>query len=449
MLNCYDFLIKEPHKKLTRQEKDIYRAWLEGNYKKSHLQTLSGESVSIVSPGKRNELEGPDFYDAMVIIGDQLLRGKVEIHRLNREWYEHGHHQDDNYNDVVLHVVTHSQKEQDIITANHKKLPVLVLEDYDIPPLKYKPCQDWAEVNRTAVLSLMDEYGTRRFNRKSLILKSDITEQDAEQVLYAGLLDVLGYSKNRPAFAQLAQNLPLKQVFQILDELGEDNKIPGLEAIYLGVAGLLTEENKKYFSTQRYYQEIEDMWSSLSAGYNLEKLSDINWHFVKSRPANHPPLRILSLVQILNNFWPNKPAATWISFISRKPEIEKLRNWVEQYFQKPAGLWQNHPLLPKQNRRKLMGNSRCRDLLSNYLLPFARANAILQRDDVMADYLVSVSKKVKRGAVPGIIRKMLGRFNMKSSDVENNNVLQGCIEFYRNWCDMDLCKLCPVREYAN
>src|SRR6056297_1832026 len=282
MLNRYDFLIKEPHKKLTRQEKDIYRAWLEGNYKKSHLQTLSGESVSIVSPGKRNELEGPDFYDAMVIIGDQLMRGKVEIHRLNREWYEHGHHQDDNYNDVVLHVVTHSQKEQDIITANDKKLPVLVLEEYDIPALKYKPCQDWSDVNSTAVLSIMDEYGTQRFNRKSLILKSDITDKDAEEVLYAGIHDVLGYSKNRPAFAELSKHLPIKRVYEILNELQENRKIPGLEAIFLGTAGLLSDKNKKYFSTQRYYQDIREMWLELRSAYNLAEQT-INWHFVKSQ----------------------------------------------------------------------------------------------------------------------------------------------------------------------
>ena len=449
MLNCNKSLVMDAQKSLSRKEKDIYRAWLEGNYNKTHLKTTSGESVSIISAGIRNEVEGPDFVDGIVIIGDELLRGPIEIHRNNIDWYEHDHQNDPNYDDVILHVVTRCQDDREIKTANQKVVPTLVLRDYKVEPIKQKKCEGWKELDEKRLLQTLDEYGQQRFNRKSLILKSEITGHDYEQVFYAGVLDVLGYSKNRAVFAKLAAELPIKEIYQFIENFEEDKIIPGLETLYLGIAGLLRDEKAKYFAGDRYYQETRKKWNEIKAACNFNEIENVKWHFVKSRPNNQPPTRILALVQIINNFLPEMPARQWINFIARKPALAEVYQWLARYFQNPSGLWQNHPLLHKQVRRNLLGDRRIMDLLSNYLLPFAKAYGIVNSEKILSNYSVTLSREIKRGAIPGIINKMLGRLQVSPSLLDNNNLLQGSIEFYRNWCDIGLCSFCPLREYAN
>ena len=64
-----------------------------------------GRTLRIVSGGLWNRGKGPDFQGAALLLGDQLRRGDVELHRLASEWFAHGHHQDPAYSGVILHVV--------------------------------------------------------------------------------------------------------------------------------------------------------------------------------------------------------------------------------------------------------------------------------------------------------------------------------------------------------
>ncbi|MCF7886603.1 MAG: hypothetical protein K9M80_08915, partial [Candidatus Marinimicrobia bacterium] len=80
---------------------------------------------------------------------------------------------------------------------------------------------------------------------------------------------------------------------------------------------------------------------------------------------------------------------------------------------------------------------------------FARAYGNLKQDHKLIDHAALLSQKIGRGAIPGIVRKMFKRLVISTATLENNNLLQGSIEYYRNWCNLNLCKLCPLREYAN
>ena len=59
---------------------------------------------------------------------------------------------------------------------------------------------------------------------------------DAREALYAGLMEGLGYSRNRGAMLQLARRLPLGRMRKIV---GRSADQPALEALLLGAAGLL------------------------------------------------------------------------------------------------------------------------------------------------------------------------------------------------------------------
>ena len=70
-----------------------------------NLQTVNGEVLQIIHPGKHNKESGPDFFEASIRINNILWSGNVEIHIRSSDWLRHKHQEDEAYNNVILHVV--------------------------------------------------------------------------------------------------------------------------------------------------------------------------------------------------------------------------------------------------------------------------------------------------------------------------------------------------------
>ena len=84
-------------------ERHIQAVWFEQKYFKN-LRTSTNEPIEIISPGIWNAEAGPDFRKAHLKIGGREIQGDIEIHLMDEFWYQHQHHLDDRYNQVVLHV---------------------------------------------------------------------------------------------------------------------------------------------------------------------------------------------------------------------------------------------------------------------------------------------------------------------------------------------------------
>jgi hypothetical protein len=68
-------------------------------------KTLRGRRLQILSPGRWNRNEGPDFLESAILLDGDVCIGSCEFHRDGADWERHGHSTDDNYNDVILHIV--------------------------------------------------------------------------------------------------------------------------------------------------------------------------------------------------------------------------------------------------------------------------------------------------------------------------------------------------------
>ena len=88
----------------------------------SNLHTTDGEPLQVLHPGMLNTHQGPDFQNARIRVGSTIWVGSVELHLLNSLWREHGHSGDNNYANVVLHVVWQHDTELQL------SFPTLVLE---------------------------------------------------------------------------------------------------------------------------------------------------------------------------------------------------------------------------------------------------------------------------------------------------------------------------------
>ena len=98
-------------------EQLLHYVWKHKMFPLKPLMTTDGQSVEVIDSGLHNYDAGPDFFNAKIIIGGNMWVGNVELHDKASDWYSHGHNKNDNYNNVVLHVVG---KEGPVtITANN------------------------------------------------------------------------------------------------------------------------------------------------------------------------------------------------------------------------------------------------------------------------------------------------------------------------------------------
>lgn len=450
MINCHVHRISEKRSIYKPLEKSLYKTWLFQQFPLKGLQTTDGQQLSIIDTGKRNDLEGPDFADAQILIGDKIITGDVEIHIDNDDWYYHKHHEDPIYNNVILHVVINAKKNREIITQNHNTIPVLLLSSHQMEknPTEYF-CKNWTEVNEQGLQSVLKKFADIRFQRKALAIRSQLMSVEPEHYFYRILLDVLGYSRNRESFRMFADQLPLSKLYSIIDSIAEQDRIIILESALFGSAGFFDPPNSKYLLTYSdYYDGLRQHWERIQKHFKTRS-QFYRWHFAGSRPANYPTRRIAALAQILVKFYPDYPAQLWINQVTSNRSFEKMLCWVRDYFQQPAGLWKNHPFFINQYGNVLIGDRRLMDLLVNVMLPFVRAIASLQNNKSLMEKAAHLNSRVPKGEIPSFIKKWAQRLSLPLKFFNRNYLIQGSIELNHRFCDLNLCKLCLLEEYAN
>lgn len=449
MINCIPNRIAEPEISITKKEKSLYKAWLNQEFNLADLQTVEGYSLSILSPGNRNENEGPDFRDALIMLNEKFERGDIELHLESNDWYSHGHDRDPHYNNVILHVVLNSGKLLPIKSCDNRIIPTLIMTPFAISAPDEYACLSWKHLSNDDLNQVLKTFAEIRFKRKAQIWRSLILTKGAEQTLYEGLADVLGYSRNRKMFGILSQKVTLELIRKILRDTDPEQRIIVLESLLFGSAGFLTKPELKVFIRNTKYSEgLYKIWVKISQKYELEELESADWHFAGSRPPNFPTLRIAALAQIINKFYPNYLAETWLRVIQNAKNFSDIRRYASEMFQQPDGLWRNHPLLKQQPGKMLIGVQRFNDLLSNLLLPFSWAIASLDNQYELIDKAATFAEQVECLEVPGSVKVALNRLPLDTITLPRNYLIQGIIEFTRRYCNMNICKLCPLEKYA-
>ena len=94
--------IREPHAKFGHSERHLQCVWFDENLRPKNLKTIQGEPIEIIDCGRWNLEAGPDFQDAVILIGNEKRRvcGDVEIHISSNDWTRHNHAKDSRYKNV-------------------------------------------------------------------------------------------------------------------------------------------------------------------------------------------------------------------------------------------------------------------------------------------------------------------------------------------------------------
>ena len=100
--------------------------WQFQYFSKNNLATTDEEPVQIIYQGSYNTNQGPDFSEGKIKISDTTWAGNIELHVNASDWNLHKHTGDNNYNNVVLHVVWNYNEE--IKDGSGHTIPALELQ---------------------------------------------------------------------------------------------------------------------------------------------------------------------------------------------------------------------------------------------------------------------------------------------------------------------------------
>lgn len=197
-------------------EKQLSTLWEGQRFPREALLLPDGGLLGVVYRGRPGAGAGPDFRDATTSLpSGELLHGDVELHVRASDFRRHGHHQDPNYNQVILHVVFHHDGGATLLESGREVLtlglaPWVATRRSQIESWLRQPAL-WREPCHEAVAKLgVDEIGRRlllmgqrRLRQKEQALKTRAEREGFENSVLRELIEAVGYGPNRLNFRRL------------------------------------------------------------------------------------------------------------------------------------------------------------------------------------------------------------------------------------------------------
>ena len=282
----------------------LYYVWKTKNFKQNGLKTIEGLSIEIIDYGLQNPYSGPDFSNAKIRIGQTLWVGHVEMHINSSDWIRHNHQADSAYQNVILHVVFHHDKDIVFFEENENKItvPTLILGDRIPHHLikNYKtllstkawvPCEKLLpNLDHSRLDIWKNKLLVERIEEKTELISFlyQSSNDDWEKVLFVVLSRYFGATANTLAFEALANSIDYNVI------LRNGSSQIAIEAMLFGQAGMLKQEY-----TEDYPQFLMREYNFLQSKYQLKPLHSGNWKYSGVIPAGFPTIRIAQLSALI------------------------------------------------------------------------------------------------------------------------------------------------------
>lgn len=373
------------------------------------LRLADGRPVRVIDPGRWNGAGGPDFLDARVMIGEDILAGDIELHLLASQWRAHSHDSDLDYNNVVLHVVLQNDdgKTHDTL-HNGAKLPRLELEPYlfpDLDTIRRSMTPDDYPYERPASLGkcyelmsslpaevatdFLDKAGDERLASKVRRMEEQASTVDLEQAFYQTVMMSLGVGPTKSLYYLLAKRAPAAELLDYARELPPADLRAGIEAMLLHVAGLVPppgELEEAPDESRAYAVRLATLWKKFEPYWSDRRLAPTRRWYRGIRPVNFPARRLAAVAALLaRSVEQGRPMLADLrsrvesaagSLAEARPArrmhplIRELIDWF--LLKDERGFWTNHysfTAAPARQSMQLIGDSTARSLIFNALAP--------------------------------------------------------------------------------
>lgn len=442
-------------------ERHLKCVWFAPEVRPAKLRTEGGEAVIVEKPGRWNLEKGPDFLDAVLVVGAERHRiaGDVEVHIHPGDWQSHGHSSDPSYSRVAAHVTYFPGRlppqvlPPDAVQIALKKSllsnPFFSFEALDVTAYPFAvrkantPCSiivsHW---NIEKISALLAGAGKYRLERKAERLASAVAQKESgeDQVLYEEIMSAFGYKHNRLPFRQLAERVRV-------ETLREDSGLnpAAAYALLAGVAGLLPAVPKTSWDdeTRRFVRKLWNYWWKLQAKWSSAIMPAESWRLSNVRPQNHPRRRLMAAAVL---FTGKKILSGQIAGLPP----DNARQWLAKILkliQSPTGgYWGRRFAMgqkPCSNDIALVGDHRAAAIISNVIIPFAIG---LHPQKLPLAGLFALMPPEEDNA---IIRQ--AAFNLLGPDhnpalYRNGLLQQGLIQIFHDYClsDRSNCAECGL-----
>jgi hypothetical protein len=156
-----------------------------------HYISVKGHYIQVLSCGRINHHEGPDFINMAIMINGIIHIGNGEFHRKNSDWIKHKHHLDPRYNNLILHIVQSYDIESDFAK-----------ETVIIDEVLHENVHNDQYIDHSFDIEDLQVYAFQRLLRKTSEIKVlSTTIASKSEVLYASiilLMSKLQKRKRRP-----------------------------------------------------------------------------------------------------------------------------------------------------------------------------------------------------------------------------------------------------------
>lgn len=143
---CEDHAISLP------SEQHLQALWFAGQLGRD-FTTVDEKNVRVIQFGHWNHSAGPDFLHASVEIEGTLHKGAIELDHRAGDWETHGHAQNENFDQVVLHVVfCHDHAHSYTRNTEHREIPRVVVSEKTLREALNMPLLAMANADRKSVV---------------------------------------------------------------------------------------------------------------------------------------------------------------------------------------------------------------------------------------------------------------------------------------------------------
>lgn len=350
-------------------ERLLQYIWQFQYFNRTHLKTTEGEDVQVIFPGTINRNQGPDFLGAKIKIGSTVLAGTVELHTRTSEWERHGHSGDQNFRNVILHVVY----QHDVSTS---VLPVLELQPH-ISTIMLSKYNNLMEANAFvscgnmlhAVKDITWLSWKERLLAERLTKKADkvfsLLQQNGNhwaEVFWIMLARSFGTKVNADAFESIAKSV------SVIALAKQKASIHQIEALLLGQAGLLADAVE-----DQYYQLLQREYSFLKKKYSLSPIA-FPVHFLRMRPGNFPTIRLTQLAMLVHS------SRHLFSTIRETDSVSNLKSLLGVT---ANDYWHYHYQFGQTSdfKKKTLGNAAIEIIIINCIVPMLFAYGSYHRDE--------------------------------------------------------------------
>lgn len=414
------------------KEDFLHYVWQYKKFDFSNLTTVAGEEVIIINNGSYLQQSGPDFFNAHIIIGNQKWAGNIEIHVKSSDWYLHHHEKDENYENVILHVVW--DYDTPIFRKDNSEIPVLelkhyvskeILQNYNslLIPKTWIYCENQIqEIDGFVWENWLERLFLERLERKSIAVELLLqeTNNDWEAVLFCLLAKNFGLNTNGETFLKMAQSIP----FSIIRK--ECFEVENLESLFFGITDLFPVEIQ-----DSYTIELKRRYDYLIQKYRLSNVIIEPVQFFKHRPDNFPTIRLAQLAMLYHQEQ---------HLFSKLIAVRTLKELYQLFEIRISDYWQTHYQFDKisTKRKKQFSKSFIDLLVINTVIPIRFAYSKSQGKET-SESLMNLLKEVV--AEKNIIVDKFAQFGIQP---KNAFETQGLLQLKNEYCNRGKCLQCVL-----